>query len=85
MPKKPPETMATSCLSALLMNEWYRASGISRPTKWPHRMKMIPMWNRLLARRMPLGCSIWLEPVFQVYWARSKRAQLPIRQMARAM
>jgi hypothetical protein len=28
---------------------------------------------------MPLGCSIWLEPVFQVYWARSKRAQLPIR------
>ena len=33
MPKKPPETIATSCLSALLMNEWYRASGISRPTK----------------------------------------------------
>jgi hypothetical protein len=38
----------------------------------------------LLATRMPLLLSIWLEPVFHVYWDRSKRAQLPIRQMASA-
>ncbi len=46
---------------------------------------MMPTWNRLLARRMRLFESIWLEPAFQLYCDRSKRAQLPIRQMASAM
>ncbi len=33
MPKKPPDTIATICFWPLVMNEWYSASGISRPTK----------------------------------------------------
>ncbi|MCY1186894.1 hypothetical protein D9M73_278080 [compost metagenome] len=67
-PATPPKTMAMSCLLPADMNGAYTQWGVSRPTRWPKKIARIPMWNRLLARRMCLVESIWLEPVFQVYW-----------------
>ena len=43
------------------------------------------MWNRLLPqRRLPLRSSCE-ESLFQVYWSRSKRSQLPMKNTARQM
>ena len=37
----------------------------------------MPAWNRLLAQFMPRLRSSCDESLFQVYWSRSKRIQLP--------
>ncbi len=47
-------------------------------------MAMMPMWNRLLARRSPLFDSSWVESDFQVYCSRSNRSQLPARNIVPA-
>jgi hypothetical protein len=45
----------------------------------------MPMWNRLLPQRSwPARSSCELS-LFQVYWSRSKRARLPMKNTARQM
>jgi hypothetical protein len=59
--------------------------GVSRPTAWPKKMAMMPMWNRLLPSRMLALESSWLESLFQEYCSRSKRRMLPSRNTLSAM
>ena len=39
-------------------------SGVSRPMKWPKKMAMTPMWNRLLDRRRLSLDNNWLESLW---------------------
>ena len=45
----------------------------------------MPMWNRLLPQRRVPVRNICDESLFQVYWSRSKRARLPIKNTAMQM
>ncbi|MCY1366855.1 hypothetical protein D9M69_537630 [compost metagenome] len=84
-PAMPPDTMASNCFCGAVMSQAYRKCGVSRPTVWPNSRNRIPMWNRVLPHRSWRARSNCEESLFQVYWSRSKRARLPIRNTARQM
>ena len=84
-PAIPPVTMAINCLAPVVIKISYMKCGVSMPTVCPNNRNNTPTWNRLLPqRRLPVRSS-WDESLFQVYWSRSKRAQLPIKNTARQM
>ena len=85
VPAMPPETIAMICLAPAVMKCSYMKCGVSMPTLWPKNRNSTPTWNRLLPqRRLPWRNSCE-ESLFQVYWSRSKRAQLPMKNTARQM
>ena len=84
-PAMPPETMAITCFCPAVMKGSYSACGVSMPTKCPKNRNSTPMWNRLLAQRRLPARSSCEESLFHVYWSRSKRIQLPMKNTARQM
>ena len=84
-PATPPATMASICFCAGVMKGSYSACGVSMPTECPKNRNRMPRWNRLLPQRSRPARSICDESLFHVYWSRSKRARLPMRNTARQM
>ena len=66
-PQAPPAIIASFCFTSIGRKASYIQCGVSMPRKWPAKMPIIPMWNRLDASRMPFLSSIWLEPARQLY------------------
>ena len=75
--------MAINRLLPALMKCSYTTWGVNMPKVCPKNRNSTPMWNRLLPqRRLPVRSSCE-ESLFQVYWSRSNRAQLPMKNTAR--
>ena len=63
----------------------YIQCGVSWPNRWPKNRNRMPPWNRLLPQRNWPARSICDESLFQVYWSRSKRVRLPMKNTPRQM
>ena len=84
-PATPPATTATSCFCDAVTKISYTACGVSCPNRCPKNRNRMPPWNRLLPQRNCPARSNCDESLFQVYWSRSKRARLPMKNTARQM
>ena len=82
-PATPPATTASSCFCEEVMKIVYSPCGVSWPKRWPKNRKRMPPWKRLLPQRSWPWRSNWELSLFQVYWSRSKRARLPMKNTAR--
>ena len=84
-PATPPATTASSCFCGAVTKISYSQCGVSWPNRWPKNRNRMPAWNRLLPQRNCPERSSCEESLFHVYWSRSKRARLPMKNTARQM